>query len=282
MAAYQVNDLVSTSLASNAGTGVASSLQFSLRLQELILGVFAVSIGTVLLPELTECAKRTDWQAFNRRLRKGMDAIAVITIPIAVVSMLEAKDIVTILFKMKEFSETSVALTATAFVFHIAGLYFIAVNRIIAPAFYAGEDTKSPTLAGLVSFGSNVVLALFLVGPMRGGGLALALSLASAVNTGILAWLLGKKKGIDFRSTVVGAGLYAAKIVGFSFAAALPVIFLSGPVHDLFSGSQNRFVSAGLPFALLSLIFAMVGVALLIATRDENLAFILGRFGRRR
>jgi putative peptidoglycan lipid II flippase len=54
MAAYQLNDLVSTALAGNAGAGVVSSLQYSLRIQELILGVFAVSIGTVLLPDLAE------------------------------------------------------------------------------------------------------------------------------------------------------------------------------------------------------------------------------------
>jgi putative peptidoglycan lipid II flippase len=56
IAAYQLNDLVSTSMATRAGEGIASSLQFSLRLQELILGIFAVSIGTVILPDMSGLA----------------------------------------------------------------------------------------------------------------------------------------------------------------------------------------------------------------------------------
>ena len=58
MAAYQLNDVVSTALAGKAGTGIVSSLQYSLRLQELILGIFAVSIGTVILPDLSSLAKK--------------------------------------------------------------------------------------------------------------------------------------------------------------------------------------------------------------------------------
>ena len=58
MASYQLNDLVSTALAGRAGQGIVSSLQYSLRLQELILGIFAVSIGTVILPDLAGLAKK--------------------------------------------------------------------------------------------------------------------------------------------------------------------------------------------------------------------------------
>ena len=65
MAAYQINDLISTALASRAEVGVVSSLQFSLRLQELILGIFAVSIGTVILPDLSGLASKKEWEKFN-------------------------------------------------------------------------------------------------------------------------------------------------------------------------------------------------------------------------
>ena len=82
MAAYQLNDLVSTALAGNAGPGVVSSLQFSLRLQELILGVFAVSLGTVLLPDLAGHAKTGRWDEYNDRLVSAIEIIALVTVPV--------------------------------------------------------------------------------------------------------------------------------------------------------------------------------------------------------
>ena len=135
MAAYQLNDLVSTALAGNAGEGIVSSLQYSLRLQELILGVFAVSIGTVLLPDLAEYAKSGRWDIFNRRLSSGMNIIAFITIPVTFFSLAQGQGMIALLFQTRSFDEESARLTLSAFTFHMPGLYFIALNRVLAPAF---------------------------------------------------------------------------------------------------------------------------------------------------
>ncbi|MDR0377893.1 MAG: murein biosynthesis integral membrane protein MurJ, partial [Spirochaetaceae bacterium] len=148
MAAYQLNDLVSTALAGNAGEGVVSSLQYSLRLQELILGIFAVSLGTVLLPDLAEDAKTGQWDRYNERLITAMDIIALITIPITFFALAQGEALIRLLFRSRSFDETSVTLTYSAFRCHMPGLFFIALNRILAPAFYAQSDSKSPTLAG--------------------------------------------------------------------------------------------------------------------------------------
>ena len=87
MAAYQLNDLVSTALAGNAGEGVVSSLQYSLRMQELILGIFVASIGTIILPDLTEHAVSKDWPAFNKLLAQAINSIALVTIPVTFFSL---------------------------------------------------------------------------------------------------------------------------------------------------------------------------------------------------
>ena len=179
MAAYQLNDLVSSGLAARAGVGTLSSLQYSLRLQELILGVFAVTIGTIILPDLSAMSRKKDWDGFNKMLSLAIKIIALITIPISFYSFVAGKSIISLVYRGKSFDENSVALTLSAFRFHIAGLFFIAANRIIAPAFYAQGNTKSPTLAGIFGFAANIVIALCLVGAMKGGGIALALSLAS-------------------------------------------------------------------------------------------------------
>jgi putative peptidoglycan lipid II flippase len=105
MAAYQLNDLVSTALAGNAGEGVVSSLQYSLRMQELILGIFAVSIGTVLLPDLAEHAKSFQWGIFTEKLLSAMNIIALITIPITFFFLARGESLIRLVFQTRSFNE---------------------------------------------------------------------------------------------------------------------------------------------------------------------------------
>jgi len=270
MAAYQLNDLVSTALAGNAGEGIVSSLQYSLRLQELILGVFAVSIGTVLLPNLAEYAKSSQWKNFNGRLASAMDIIVLITVPITFFSLAQGEILIRLLFQNRSFDETSVKLTLSAFTFHMPGLLFIALNRILAPAFYAQSDSKSPTLAGLVSFAANITLAAVLVRRFSGAGIALALSAASALNTVMLFVFLKRNPDIVVGRALGSALFYTLKTVLFSCIAALPVYFMSPLLLGLFAG-RGRIISYGAPLMINAVIFALSGIGLLAITRDRQL-----------
>ena len=280
MAAYQLNDLVSTALAGRAGEGVVSSLQYSLRLQELILGVFAVSIGTVLLPNLAEYAKTSRWDIYNRQLASAMNIIALITIPITFFSLMEGQSLIRLLFQNRSFDETSVSLTLSAFIFHMPGLFFIALNRILAPAFYAQSDTKSPTLAGIISFGVNIILALALVGPFRGAGIALALSLASVVNTVLLLAFLKKNPNIALGSALGPALAYILKLIILSGLAVIPIYFLSPVLLEFFSG-KGRLISYGIPLAINAVVYILLGCTLLAAVRDRQF-FALVRMFRKK
>jgi putative peptidoglycan lipid II flippase len=279
MAAYQLNDLVSTALAGNAGEGVVSSLQYSLRLQELILGVFAVSIGTVLLPDLAEDAKTGQWDRYNQRLISAMDIIALITIPITFFSLAQGESLIRLLFQSQRFGEDSVALTYSAFRFHMPGLFFIALNRILAPAFYAQSDSRSPTLAGIISFGVNIVLASLLVKPMGGAGVALALTIASAVNTALLLLFLKRNPSIAVSRALKSALVYTLKLGIFSALAVIPVLKL-GPVLTEALAGRGRLITYGIPFAVTALIFAAVGILLLFLSRDQQAMAVARVFKR--
>jgi len=274
MAAYQLNDLVSTALAGRAGEGVVSSLQYSLRLQELFLGVFAVSIGTVLLPNLAEYVKTSQWDIFNRRLISSMNIIALITIPITFFSIVEGQSLIRLLFQSQNFDESSVRLTLAAFTFHMPGLFFIALNRILAPAFYAQSDTKSPTIAGIISFAVNICLATVLVGPFRGAGIAFALSLASVVNTLLLYIFLRKNPYIKLFSIVFTVAPYFLKMIILSAVAVVPIYFLSPILHEFFTGN-NRLITYGVPLLINSLIFFFFGLFMLIISKDQYLFSIV-------
>jgi len=281
MAAYQLNDLVSTALAGNAGEGVVSSLQFSLRLQELILGVFAVSIGTVLLPDLAEHAKSRQWDIYSQRLTSAMNIIAFIAIPVTFFALSQGETLIRLLFQTRYFDDESVRLTLAAFTFHMPGLYFIALNRILAPAFYAQSDSKSPTIAGIISFVVNIILAVILVSRFRGAGIAFALSASSMFNTAALLFFLKRNPAISVSATLKTTFGYTVKLIVFSAAALIPVLLLSPHLAEFFAG-HGRLVSQGAPLAINAFVFGAAGVFLLALTRDKQFLGIVGMLRRRR
>jgi len=281
MAAYQLNDLVSTALAGRAGEGVVSSLQYSLRLQELFLGVFAVSIGTVLLPNLTEYAKTSQWDFYNKRLVSSMNIIALITIPVTFFALVEGQNLIRLLFQSRSFDDNSVGLTLAAFTFHMPGLLFIALNRILAPAFYAQSDTKSPTIAGIISFAVNITLAAVLVGHFRGAGIAFALTAASAINTIALLVFLKKNPNINLGSVVGPFLFYILKMLILSALAVAPIYFLSPVLCEYFK-EQTRIIACGAPLIINAVIFFIIGVTMLAVVKDQNFVGLLNMIRKKK
>lgn len=279
MAAYQLNDVVSTALAGHAGEGIVSSLQYSLRLQELILGIFAVSIGTVILPDLSSLAKRKEWESFNNMLVTSCKIIALISVPVTFLSLLCGKEIISLVYKSKRFSDESVLLTLSAFKYHIAGLFFIALNRIVSPAFYAQGDTKSPAFAGIAGFAVNIILALILVKPMSGGGIALALSFASFANTVFLFVLMRKNKSLNVRLIAGNTFFYSVKLIILSLAACVPAFFVRNAMNRVFE-SYGRLIGFGLPLIVTSIVYGLTGILLLVLTKDDILKIVVKKIRR--
>ena len=280
MAGYQINDIVSSALATRAGEGVVSSLQYSLRLQELILGICAVTIGTIILPDLTGYAKKQEWDNFNGLLGQSVKIMALIAVPITFYSLLMSENIISLIFSGGKFNADSVKMTMEVFNFHIIGLFFIAVNRIVSPAFYAQQNTKSPTIAGLVNFAVNITLASLLAGNYKGRGIAIALTAASAVNTAVLFFFLKKTKGIEVGKLVKSIIVYTLKIAVFSLIASVPVYFMKDAVIGFFAG-HTRIVSHGIPVAATAAVFGIVGIILLFATKDGIVKAAAGKIKRR-
>ena len=280
MAAYQLNDIVSSALATRTGAGVYSSLNYSLRLQELILGICAVTIGTVILPDLTGFAKKNDWINFNEMLTQSVRIMAFISIPITFYALCMDENLIKLVFSTGRFDESSAEMTVNVFRFHIIGLFFIAVNRVITPSFYAQLDSISPTIAGLINFALNMALAFILVKPMGGPGIALALTISSFFNTVALFIFLRKNKNIDVGKTVTSTLLYSLRMIVFSAVASVPVLLLRGKILSLFDG-HSRWISQGIPVMITAAMFALIGLGLMALTRDPLLKSVVRKFKRK-
>ena len=275
--AYQLNVLLTTNMANRAGEGVVSSLRFSARIEELVIGVFVVTLSTVILPELVENAKSRNFAKLTENLDSALKFVAFVSIPAVVFTLVNSTEMVRLLFGFGKFDEKSVGLTAFAIDFRIAGLFFLALSRILNSFFYALEKTKLPVFAGLVSIAVNFIAAYFLVDTLAGGGIALASSLASLAAAVILfaAVLKFFKGGSNFGKAI----LYFAKISIISAVSVLPLFFLKSPVSAFFTSLfSNAKISELCSFSVSAAVFGVLFITISAVLKDETLAVVKGIF----
>lgn len=278
--AYQLNVLLTTNMANRAGEGVVSSLRFSARIEELVIGVFVVTLSTVILPELVENAKSRNFAKLTENLDSALKFVAFVSIPAVVFTLVNSTEMVRLLFGFGKFDEKSVGLTAFALDFRIAGLFFLALSRILNSFFYALEKTKLPVFAGLVSIAVNFIAAYFLVNTLSGGGIALASSLASLAAAVILfaAVLRYFKNSAKFGKTA----LYFVKISIISVVSVCPLIFLKDRFYNFFDSLfKIGKISEMCSFSLLALVFMMFFAGISAVVKDETFEVVKGLFRKR-
>ena len=200
---YQLNLFISLMLAWRLeDDGYVAALGYSSRLMEVVLGVFVFALSTVSLTTLSRLAADKDEQGFADTLGQVLRLTLFITVPSAVGLFLLRQPIVSLLFESGEFKKLSLGLTADVFQYHIVGLCFVGMARVLVSAFYSLKNIRTPVLAALANLLVCVPLAWWLSnGPLGYKGIALAASVSSIVQVVLLMVLLSSQvKFFDFWS----------------------------------------------------------------------------------
>jgi len=192
-AIYQFNQFIGTLLASFLAQGSVSWLYYADRLVQFPLGVFAIAISTAALPSLSREASQKDSIQFTDTLGHALRMVFFVTIPSMVGLIVLGELILQVFFQRGAFDAYSTAMTYRALFFYALGLWAFSGIRVMVSAFYALQDTKTPVKVAIVALVTNLILSLLLMGPLRHGGLALALSLASAVQLCLLIFFLKRR-----------------------------------------------------------------------------------------
>lgn len=192
----QINMLIDTILASLLPTGSPSWLYVSDRLMQLPLGIFAIAIGTVILPRLSTLFVSKDKTSFSNTLDWSIKLVLLIGLPAVIGLVLLAEPIILILFERGEFNsgdslQASYSLIALAF-----GLLAFMLIKILTPSFFARQQPKKPMYVALASMVLNAILAWMLGFNLGYGhiGLALASSISAFFTVLTLLFLLRKEK----------------------------------------------------------------------------------------
>lgn len=195
-AVYQINVFVGTILASYLPKGSVSFLYYADRVVELPLGVFAFAVGTAALPSFSEHVSLGNLENLKKAISFSLRLILFIAIPATIALIALHVPIISVLFQRGAFDARSTLMTAEALFYYAVGLWAFSVIRIIDSAFFSIQDRKSPLKVAFVSIFVNVACSIILMFPLKHGGLALATSIASAVNVIILSLILKKRIGV--------------------------------------------------------------------------------------
>ena len=189
----QINLLLDTVLASFLETGSITWLYLSDRLYELPLGIFAIAISTVILPSLSRSFAGQSGERFANTLDWGLRVLLLIAIPSSIALYVLAEPLIATIFYRGELTVNDVQMAANSLQAYSLGLVFMMLIKVLAPGYYARQDTKTPVKVGVIAMIANMVFNLILVWPFGHVGLALATSMSAALNAGLLWW--GLKRG---------------------------------------------------------------------------------------
>lgn len=154
----QINLLLDTVIAARLVDGSQSWLSLADRFLELPLGVFGVALGTVILPALARHHVKTDRDGFSASLDWGLRTTLLIAVPAMLGLLLLAEPLIATFFQYRQFTAFDVRMTALSVYGLSFGLPAFALLKVVLPAFYARQDTRTPVRAGVAALVANMVL----------------------------------------------------------------------------------------------------------------------------
>ncbi len=254
LSAGRINILLNTLLASFLMQGSISFLSYSYRLMHFPLGVFAVALGTVALPAVSEMAARKDTEGLKRTFDQTLGLNLFVIIPSAVCLAFLGREIVTLIYAWGAFSAEDASNTALALLHYSYGLVGFAAVRVTVPFYYGSGDSKLPMKASIASVAVNMALYYPLIQILNFAGLAAATSVAGLLNFAILLYFL-PSRGISLSPGRLGLTVFRislASLFAFYIARLVPVSFYRGDIEVI-----TRIEELLVPLAVAAILYLL-------------------------
>ncbi len=241
LAAVQVTFLVNTTLASTLGPGAITAYTVAFTTLQLPLGLIAVPLGVVLLPSMSRAVAVGAHDEYGSMVERSVHLLAYVMMPITTLMIVLRREIVDLLYAYGRYDAAALALTTETFAVFTLGLVAHALIAVLARAFYAVQDTRTPVAAAILAVVVNVVVSVATVGTLGLAGLALGIAIGAWVETLMLMWRLGQRiPRLALRHELATLGVYAAGAVVAGLAARVVL----GGLQVLAGPDPNKIVMA--------------------------------------
>ena len=281
LAAGQLNFLVSTVLASGLPEGSLTAYNYAFQLSQIPVGVVGVSIAVALFPTLSADAALGRIGEIRRQVAGAIRVLVFIAAPLTAVMIVLREPLTSVFYQYGMFGQSATDRTASTLMFFAIGLVGHIVVHLLARAFYAMQDTRTPVTWAIAAVAVNVPLMAWLVGPMGVEGLALALSISAVLEVIGLLWSLHRRiESVDEAAILrsLGRASVAAVAAGLLMLGGLAVA--EATVGGLLDNAFGRLLVLLVLTAAGGAIFVLVAAALR-SPELEQLSGIVRRRGRR-
>ena len=279
VATFQINVLVSQGLGFLVADHIVSAFNNAVRLMEFPQGLFGLSMATYLLPTLSSLATDKKYPEFRTTLKKGVGYVLFLNVAATVMLMVLATPIIRLLFEGRKFDALATSRVTEALQFLAPGLIAYSTVNILARAFYALGDTKTPTRISMTCLVVNLVLTALFLWPLQQAGMGLANSITSFANAGLLLFALRKKLGhLEMGSL---RGQLGALAIGGLTAAGTAYGGLQ--LWQAKLGHATLLLKAGevfIPAVAAAAAYALVTTLLGVPYARDLIGSIVGRFQR--
>ena len=200
-------------------------------------GVFGIALATVILPRLSTEHATHEPEKFSQTLDWALRWAVLIAIPSSVALAVLAGPMLTTLFQYGAFAPGDVRMASLSLMAYAIGLSGFIFVKVLAPAYFSRQDTKTPVKVGIIAMVANLVFNLMLVFTLAHAGLALATALSSMVNAGLLYRGL-RQSGVYTPGEHWGRFTLAVLVSSIVMGAL--VHFLAGPLSDWFAAELTE------------------------------------------
>jgi len=256
----QLNLIVGQAVASYQDGGI-SYIYYADRVNQLPLGLIGIGFGVVLLPEITRRLRGGNEDGAKDSLARGIELALFFALPAMIAMMVIPVPMMTAIFKGGKFTAEVATQSGYSLLAFASGAPAYILARVLQPAYFAREDTKTPMRFTLISAGVNIVLCIVLFVPMRHVGCALATSIAGWVNVVLLIAGLRRTGFLKVRPG------FARRLIGMLLASALMgggVWWLADYFSAALSGDARMLRLLWLGGVVTAGVFAYVAFALVL------------------
>lgn len=225
----QINLMIDTMFASFLKVGSVSWLYYTDRLTDFPLGIFGAAIATVILPHLSRQNALHSVTQFSRAVDWGLRMLLLVGVPSAVALCIFSMPMIAGCFAYGKFDAIDVLQTQRSLITLGLGVPAFMMVKILASAFYARQDIKTPVKVGVYAMIVNSLLCAVFILPLAHAGLALASSLAAYVNCAAL-YILLRRKG--FYTPTEGWGTFIIQLLIANVLMGFYLFYFMASVDD--------------------------------------------------
>ncbi len=282
LGASQITFIVMTALASSLGEGAVSAYAIAFALLQIPIGVLGVPLGTIIFPSISRGHALGAVDEFVGLVTRSVRILVFVMVPIAALGIALRTPIVELLFGYGKFDAAAIDRTAGSLAAFLFGLPAHAAIAVLARAFYARQDTRTPVLAAVAAVAINVGIGILLVRPLGLPGLAAAIAIAAWIEAALLLVVLGRHVpsfdplGVLRILAESGAGALLAAIAATLAAGALAGLLAPGSDKLTLLVGTVAVTLAGLA------VYAALAVALRIPELPSIVGIVTDQIRRRR